>query len=277
MDNDINKISGYKISGYGLTFYCKITEVGRLPYFYTSTMSFGTGMSKFCVVAAYNMSRPYEIYIDRVQKNDGCVINGKLSDYSEGTVKLFKIALWTLKRLYPHVLNYRIHDDSNFPCDSNADSSDTMPMSCDYIAKYNQTWYQKKFGAILPDDIDNGKLWTKYLNCLENLDKPLEPYPIIRDIIPNADEYKNEYDMSKSPREYINYLRIKLGKKYCNIVGKWINGYFIHIGIKIYHESWYIPRDSISEPDDFKITKMINNNAKRILTGGKKRNKTNKK
>lgn len=276
MNDDLHKISGYKISGYGLKLYCKITEVGRLPHIYSCTMSFGTGMKKFCVVAIYNMDKPYEIYIDRVEKNDKCVLDDKLSSYSEGTAKVFKTALWTLKRLYPHVLKYTLKDDSNFPCDSNAESSDTMPMACDYMVKYNQTWYQNKFGAILPDDKDSGSLWTKYNESLANLDKPLVPFLSMRDRIPNMDSYKEEYETSKSPREFINRLRVKLGNRYCNIVGKWLGGYIRSLDINIFYESWYIPSDLIVEPDRFSITKLTNNNVGRILTGGKKRNKTHK-
>jgi len=265
----INKISGYKISAYGLNLYCKITEVGRFPYFYNCTLSFGTGMKKFCVVAAYNMKKPYEIYIDRVEKNDKCVLDDNLSSYSEGTAKFFKAALWTLKRMYPHVLQYTLRDDSNFPCNGNAESSDTMPMACDYIVKYNQTWYQKKFGAVLPDSANSNSLWTKYNNSLVNLDQQLPHFLSIRDRIPNADDYKEEYEAAKSPREFINSLREKLKKRYCNIVGKWLAGYIHSLGINIFYDSWYIPHEAIVEPEGFSITKLTNNNAKRILTGGK--------
>jgi hypothetical protein len=278
MNGDIHKVSGYKITGYGLNLYCKITEVGRLPYAYTCTISFGTGMKRFCVISLYNMNKPYEIYIDRVEKNDKCVLDDNLSSYSEGTAKVFKIALWTLKRMYPHVLKYTLKDDSNFPCDANAESSDTMPMASDYLVKYNQTWYQKKFGALLPNDSTSGLLWTRYNESLANLDKPLPPFLLIRDRIPNADDYKEEYEASKSPREFINRLRIKLGNRYCNIVGKWLGGYIRSLDINIFYESWYIPSEAIVEPDGFYITKLANNNAVRILSGGnKKRNKTYKK
>ena len=128
---------GYQVTGYGIKLYCKLTEYGINTDQYKCTMSFGTGFKKFCLVAAYSVKKPYEIYIDRVENKDGCLLDGKLSDITDGTAKLVRIALWTMTKFYPHVTHYTLKDYSQIPCDGE-NSRDTLHLGYDYIIKYNE-------------------------------------------------------------------------------------------------------------------------------------------
>ena len=60
-------------------------------------------MKKFCLVALYDAHKPDEIYIDRVENNDLCVIEDKLRNYEKGTIKLVKLALYAIKYFFPNI------------------------------------------------------------------------------------------------------------------------------------------------------------------------------
>ena len=240
-------------------------------------MSFGTGMKKFCFVANYKQSKPYEIYIDRVERNDLCVINDLLGNYDDGTTKLCKIALWTMKQLYPHVTNFCLHDDSQIYC-KDGSREFKLSMSYDYILKYNQTWYEKKLGAELPEDLMN-----IYKDSLKVLDEPIIPLSMLRDkpLFLEKDYYE-EYTAAKTPREFINILRKKLGKEFCFTVGKWLNGYMKDLKIKMSPELWYILSSKITSVPGYKAVKLSNENAVKKLHntlygGGRKRTMKNTK
>jgi hypothetical protein len=285
--NRQTNIIGYKVSGYGLNLYCKITEYGIDTDDYKCTMAFGNGFKKFCFVAAYSSKSPYEIYIDRVERKDNCIINNSLSRFEEGTVKLVKLALWAMTKLYPHVIKYTFKDDAQIPCDGE-NSKDTMHLGFDYIIKYNETWYQNKFNAELPGYISKSKdgiitiikseknsLMDNVYSSFKVLDEDLVPIELISDLIPFIINYKEEYNLSKTPREFINKLRIKLGKKYCNIVGKWLNNYMFYLKIDIEMNKWYILKRNITEPFTFSMKKMSSTNVSLKLNGGSYTKKNN--
>jgi hypothetical protein len=270
------KVTWYTVYGYGLELYCKITEYGAINSIqYKSTLSFGAGMKKFCVVASYTNEKPNEIYIDRVEKRDICTINKKLSDFEEGIVKFTRIALWTIKQLYPQVNKYTLKDTSQLVCDGEG-TKDNMSLSFDYILKYNETWYQSKFNAELPGFLsksrknknskltevvseDNSPMSIVY-DSFKVLDKEIIPLPLVSDILPVILNYKEEYESSRTPREFINKLRKKLGDKYCNIVGKWLNSYMLYLNIDIRVNEWYILDKYIIKPVNYSMTFLSDKN-----------------
>lgn len=272
------EISGYIITGYELKLYCKLlkTNIGKPDY--KCVISFGTGMKKFCLTALYDESKPTEIYIDRVDNNELCLVDVKLSDYQRGTVKLIKIALFTMSSFFPNVTKFKLYDDSQLYCESNSKLY-KLSLSYDYILKYNLTWYQQHFHAQLPNNSFNNSpsIMAIYLNSLKVLDEPILDYSLMLNRFNIIENYKKEYEMSNTPREFINNLRIKFGKRYCHEVGKWLNQYMIKLQIKLLSEFWYIPSSNIDSVPNYTIQKLPNNNVKKILNGGKsttkKRNK----
>jgi hypothetical protein len=269
-------IRGYEVHGYGMRTYCKITEYGIDTPNYKCTVSFGRGIKKFCMTAAYDITKPYEIYIDRIHKKDICTLDQDLSHYEDGTVKLVTLCFYTLTLLYPHVKKYTFQDSSQIYCNGE-DSKETMSMSFDYILKYNQTWYQKKFGAALPGyheesgKIDDNSYMDLYMKSLSVLDAPRKEYLLICDSFPAIDDYKEEYELATTPREFITTLRKKLGKKYCETVGKWLNGYMLLLRVNIFSNEWYIAKDKIKTPSRFKVLKL--NEANVTQLGGAKKPK----
>lgn len=270
-------ISGYKIKGYDLNFYCKITEWYINTPNYVCTMSFGTGMKKFCLTASYKYTDPYKIYIDSVQKDDLCNIDGQLTKYDEGIVKLVKISLWTMKLLYPHVTKYTLIDHSHIYCKKDSKEF-KLSISYDYILKYNETWYQKKFNAELPGFIpifENGKLiktnaepnsfMDLFYKSLKCLDEPSIPILMVSQTLPNILKYKEEYETTKTPREFISKLRKKFRDNYCFEVGKWLDDYMTLLQIRLAKDFWYISSSNINKVPNYKAIKLNNINAKRIL------------
>jgi hypothetical protein len=227
-------------------------------------------MKKFCLTAIYKGVKPTEIYIDRVENNDLCLLNGKLSDYEKGTVKLIKVALFVMKSLFPDVTKYTLHDDSQLYCDKSSFLF-KLSMSYDYILKYNETWYQKNFNAELPES-----LMTMYNNSLKVLDEPITDYALIVNMFPQFSEYKSEYESSSTPRKFISLLRKKLDREFCFKVGKWLNQYMVSLQIKLLAENWYINAANIKNVPNFSMTHMDSNNANRILNGGGRTRKNNK-
>lgn len=282
-------ILGYQVNGYGFKLYCKITEYAINTDDYKCTMSFGTGFRKFCFVASYSCKNPYDIYIDHVERKDNCIINNSLSKFEEGTVKLVKLALWTITKLYPHVKKYTLKDDSQIPCDGE-NSKDTMYLGFDYILKYNETWYQNKFNAELDGFISKhrnnksqltnitsqkGSLMESVYNSFKVLDEKIVPIELVSDLISNILEHREEYSTSRTPREFINKLRIKYGKQYCNIVGKWLNKYMLYLNISVKMDDWFILKKNIIEPSNFSIKRLSYTDIKQKLNGGRMDTKKN--
>ena len=282
-------MNGYKVRGFDLTFYCKKSEINIGMSNYKCVLSFGAGMKKFCMTAFYDKQKnPTTIYINNVENNDLCVSNGLLSNYDKGTVKLVKTALYVIKTEFPEITTLTLKDDSQIYCEKGSKLF-KMSMSYDYILKYNESWYQKHFNAILPGFISKNyisnkvnivsepnSIMNKYVSSLHVLDEPNIDYSLIRDSFPQFEQYKDIYESSKSPRDFIQQLRTTLGTKYCFIVGPWLNHYMIFLQIKLHPDDWYILSSMIEPVPNYKIDPIDFIHAKRILDGGSQKNRTNK-
>ncbi len=284
-------VTGYIVTGYNIKLYCKMTETNIGQPTYKCVLSFGGGMKKFCLTAIFDNKNPTEIYIDRIDNNDLCVIEGKLQNYEKGTIKLIKISLCSIKKLFPHINKLTLVDDSQIYCEE-INKNFKLSLSYDYILKYNESWYQKHFNAELPgfiskDYINNeiypiihnesGTLMYNYSNSLKVLDEPIMDYSLIINIFPQLIEYKNEYESSKTPRLFINLLRKKLKNEFCFKIGKWLNQYMVSLRIKLSAEYWYILTSNIESVPQFNMLLMDETNAKRILNGGYNKIKNTKK
>jgi len=277
------QISGYEIHGFGLRLYCKITEYAIHSDDYKCTMSFGTGLKRFCLIASYSKKNPFEIYLDRVEKKDNCITNDKLHLFENGMAKLVKVSLWTIKQLYPHVTKYTLQDDSQILCD-NENPPTKMHMAYDYILKYNETWYQSKFQAELPGFISkhkNGQLTTTIAEpgslmdlvskSFQILDEPIVPLSLVKDVLPDLLSYKDEYESSTTPRKFINTLRTSLGNEYCTLVGKWLNQYMLYLRVDIIMSQWYILSQYITKPTTYSASKLSAHRVSRVLNGGSRK------
>lgn len=287
-------VRGNKLSGYGISTYCKIDELNPDdPDHYKCTFTFGIGRRKYCLIASFKQSNPTEIYIDRVE-NSNCIIGKELVSVADGTSKLVQIALYAMHRMMPKVMRFALRDDSHIYC--KGQNGPKMSLAYETILKYNQTWYQQKFGAVLPGFISNesekkenkngtekitiiskqpiifhvikDSLMAKFLKSLAILDKPCEPYNSIIHSFTPIKRYKTEYEAASSPRDFIKQLREKGKEEYCLEVYTWIFHYMTYLDIKIHHDEWYIPADTITPPPEFRATKMTDTNMNTVWAGG---------
>lgn len=251
----------YMVHAYGLEFYCKVLEVVS-DYNTSYTFSFG-GKNDFCFVAS--MSSPeYIPYIDRVEYGEKCIKNALLPK-SGGSVSLVKAALWTMITLFPHITHFNLQDESYIYC-INDSKQFKLRLGYDMIIKYNKTWYEYHFDAVLPDNIYNH--YKELISVLDNEQIPFEDavkkYNYIK-------PYEEEWRASHSPREFIQLIRKKYGnEEYCYRVGKWLDSFFEDMGINIYNTKWFISSKSVTEPQSYQLfTSTID-----MKGAGKKLNKT---
>jgi hypothetical protein len=302
-------IESKRISGFDIKTYCKIeqTRIGD-EQFYRCNFTFGTGRRKFCMTAAYNIRSPNGIYIDRVENNNVCVIGDNLSSITDGTAKLVRIGLYAMKDIIKEIplpINrFTLNDDSHIYC--NGQNGPKISLAYDTILKYNQTWYQYKFGAVLPGFISYGSddeksnnaanatkiniplsfteknvkktivytvtkdsLMEIYLNSLKILDDTCEPYEDIIKSFSIIKNYEAEYKSINTSRKFIATLREKFGKQFCNEIFRWYNSYMQYLHINIYHEAWYIPIEHVKEPLEYNKENVDSKNTEQIWNGGK--------
>lgn len=258
----------YKIRGYDMNIYCKVSSFTKYSGEIAYTLSFG-GKNEFCLISKINSNSPKFCYIDRVEKNSSCVIDGTLEEKG-GTEILVKLAIWTIHTLFPDVTIFTFNDNSHIYCQEGSKLY-KLSLSYDYILKHNQTWYQNKFGAKLPHIVRHegekpiDELFTE---SLQILDHPLEPFDNIKITCKSFIENQNIYNSSSSPRDFINNLRIKYGKEYCFKVGEWLTSYMMYLGINLYDEFWFIDTESIIKPPKYNIQEIGN-----IIKGGNKTQK----
>lgn len=279
----MSQLERFIVKGFnGLQIYCKITPseaYGRKDKNYT--ISFG-GANVFCFTAAIRAATPTICYIDRVEYNNACVVNGTLRERGNtvqslpleeilvltqvSVVQLVRLALWTIVTKFPNVLTFTLFDDSYIYCNGE-NTGVKLSLSYDSILKYNQTWYQRNFKAELPEFIAQ-----KFENSFAVLDHPLESFDFMRSRLNALEPYAELYhetilaseDTSTdasvccTPRIFIQNLRKKYGANYCFEVGPWIEKYMTLLGIYLPKDGWFIRKENITFPPNYTIAKTTN-------------------
>ncbi len=260
----MSQVKKFVISGFGKKYYAKLTVTlkGDNPLY---TFSLG-GKNKYCITIALKPETPEDGYIDNMEYNKACVKDGSL-EHRQGTAHLGITALWTFHKLFPQVKRFTLIDDSHIYCEEESKQY-KLNLAYDYILKYNKTWYEDKLKAQLHEP-----LMKIYKESCTILDKPLDPFSFIIERNENLKPYEKEYNESKTPREFLNTLRKKLGHQYCFTVGKWLTGYFNVLRINTFKESWFINIEDIQHPDRYSITETQDE----IRGGGKRQTRKNTK
>lgn len=233
------------------------------------------------------------------------VIVGADLAITEPTVKLVRIGLYEMYRTKPTITRFTLKDDSNLYCNG-ADYGQRISMAYESLLKYNQTWYQQKFGAVLPGFVSMelqqdttaititinhtpttfyvkpDSLMFYFLQSLSNMDLPSTPYPSMIHTVPGIKKIQTEYESAQTPREFMRNVRAvftssngKFDKEgYCYAVAPWFSFYMNTLRIPLYYDAWYIPVTTVKQPDGFKEDTMEHANALRILTGGRRKTRT---
>jgi hypothetical protein len=250
------------VSGFnGLRVYCKITSFTKYgasePNY---SISFG-GKNTFCFTSS--IENPEICYIDRVEYNAPCVVNGELKERG-GTVELVKLALWTIMQKFPQIKKFTFKDNSYIYCEKGSKTA-KMSLSYDSMLKYNKTWYQRHFGAEL-----HRETTVDFEKMLSIFDQPLADFDYIVTKLDALRPFKAAYEsapeqldvpddqmpcMAHTPRAFINALR---GPNYCFDVGKWLEQYMTVINVGLFADNWFIRRENVMEPPNYQIVETQN-------------------
>ncbi len=268
LSRPVETIQAYSIYSNDVICYCKFKKYeceGTISY----TISLG-GNRQYCIVLSGKCKMDEtieELYLDRVEYNSRCSKSEDLQK-GKGTKGLLRCALWFATRMFPTLKIVKLMDDSHIYCNEESRQY-KLPLACDYIIKYNETWYQSVFKATL-----SPTLLSEFNTSIKQLDEPIEPIQVMLDKGASyLQEFSDEYMKSKTPREFIQMLRKKFGDEtYCYKVSPWLARYFEILHISIHKNSWYIPVNEIKIPLGYKHEETAV-----ALRGGRKTLKSAKK
>ena len=240
----------YDVSGFDIPFFCKVSTLENPYKNYTKkTISFG-GPGTFCITIAVINTLNGVAYIANVDYNEKCTKTHNLEQH-KGTYRLVKTALWATRLLFPEITKFTLQDDSHIYCVKGSKEY-KADLASDYIFKYNETWYEKNFGARLPESEYNA-----YKISLDTLDAPL--HAIDKKEQSYLDEFKDIYYASSSPRNFINNMRATWKNAFCMKVGPWLHNYLMSLGIDIpntHKSNWFIDVANIEEVPGFSIKEV---------------------
>ena len=255
----------YNVTGYNMSFYCKVGKfINPYTNTYKATFTFGSRRAN-CVTIAYDNSKPTIAYIDYVIYDGKCFSGGEVIERNNATYKLTITALHTMLKLFPTITNFTLKDNSHKYCIEGTKEY-KLSLAADYIFKYNKTWYEAKFGAMLPEPI-----YSEYRETLTKLDMPLFDFSVL---LPSyLHKYEDIYRESNSPRDFIQHVREFEKEDYCLNVGPWLHHFLFWYGVTApddYCSLWYIPIEKITAPPGYSLRADANG-------GGKYRRKITRK
>ncbi len=240
----------FLVKAFDKSFYCKVSPFQNYNKTISAIVSFG-GKDQYCVVIALKDITKDTGYIDHVEYNKACVKDGSLVP-NKGLSDLVNTCLYTLSKQFPNITTLYLTDDSHIYCQEGS-KTHKLSLAHDYILKYNQTYYEKRYGAQLPADV-----YEKYKTSLQVLDEPLISHDYIIQFVPQLTSYKEIYDSSTSPRNFLQTLRTLYGVRYCYEVGPWLRTYMNNLKINIHEKEWFIIPQNIARPKNYTITTTTN-------------------
>ena len=238
----------YVVKGFRKEFIAKTYYTTEYSGTISGTFTFG-GLDEVCIVISLKNIHSDSAYIDRIEYNKACVKDGSL-EQGKGTFQMIHLGLWTFHILFPSITKLVFIDDSHIYCEEGSKVY-KLNLAYDYIIKYNQTWYQRWFRAILPEPY-----MTEYMKSIKILDEPLRSFELQKISMPYLIPYETIYKSSKSPREFIKSLRTTYKDHYCFIVGAWIDHYFMTLRVDTFKRHWLINIDLLSTSSDFKMSEI---------------------
>lgn len=253
------KTRTYLVDSYKKEFYAKTTTIIS-DYSKQATFTFG-GKDSNCITIAINDLDSDRAYIDRIEYNESCVKDGSL-EQGEGTFQMIKTGLYAFSLFFPTIKILTLKDDSHIYC-MKGSKIYKLNLAYDYILKYNRTWYEKQFNAILPEPY-----MSEYRKSLEILDKPLDSFEFMKLRAPFLLPYESEYKSSVSIRDFIQKLRTLYKDQYCFKVGPWLTDYLLLFNINNFKDQWMIHTDLLTSSEDFGMKEITG-----TFGGGKKTRK----
>lgn len=251
------------VESYSTFFYCEIYTKIDIDNITFSRFIFGKTDVCYLSITINNVEETTG-KINTIDYYKQCATNGSL-DYTPEMYQYIQTALYTFHTQFPNIEkltlvdDYHIHFEINAknkqyieaidPLFKNTDYICEIKLSDDCIFRHIQTYYEKYFGAQLPDEE-----YKKYRKSINDIDLPhCFPFMCMNDLIYGFEKYKEIYESSSTPREFIKKLREKYGEKYCFEVGPWIHKYIRMLNLYIPTYDWYIEPKNINCPENYNI------------------------
>lgn len=235
----------YSINAYDISLTCTLSEFPTHDGIYYSFVF--NSNTIFRVTSSINPRTSTICYIDNIEYNKSCIKDHALEENGE-LVKYMKSVLWTIVHLFPNIKTIELKDYLYICCENNS-RQHMVNLACEYIAKYNNTWFEKHFNAI----IYSKDSYNSYRESLNVLDNPLDIIEYILDIRPELEKYKNIYKISLTPREFINNLRNAYPETYYFETASWMPSYLRLLRIIYYCDMWSIYKSNIIKPYNYNI------------------------
>lgn len=228
----------FKITSYDKTFFCNVMTYGDNT---TISINEDSEIDKHIILSINRLKSEYVSIHDIGVDTD---ILDIINDFYE----LINVALTFIKKFVGITIKKcKLHD--NIAIYSINESNElNLPLSLDYIIKYNMTLFEKMFHAELEEPFK-----TLYEDSLKVLDLPLPPFEFHLTIAPFLEPYEKEYKMSSTPRDFIRRLIDKYDREtYCNKIGIWLTQYMSHT-LRIQHceESWQLTLETVLIPPNY--------------------------
>lgn len=242
----------YIIRAYDIILYCKVISFPKYGGGINYSLSFG-GKHNFCITAHISEYISTSCYIDHIEYNESYIKDGLLEENSD-IITLVKTVLWTIVNLFPNIISIELKDNLYICCENKLEQH-MINLTCEYILKYNMTWYEKHFNATICDK-DSYNMYRKTLNTL---DMPLDNIEFILSLRPELEKYREIYISSSTPRDFINNIQKSYSETYYIETGEWIPYYLRLLRISYYCEMWNIDKNNITKPYNYSIetTNMV--------------------
>lgn len=142
----------------------------------------------------------------------------------DDSITIIKLLLTYIKDKYPSVTNLLFTDMSTKTCDDGS----SVNLASMKIFTDGKTWYESHFDVIMDTDYqdlyNNMKKYANEKKLLMTFENFIG-YININNLPLSIDEFKIEYENSKTWQEFFSYIRNKIGiSKYCIWLSK--NGWF---------------------------------------------------
>lgn len=235
----------YTINAYNITLTCTVSEYSMREGTYYSLIFDGTHNS--CITSSIDAKTPGICYIDCVEYNESYIKDGVLEENSD-IITLVKTALWTIVNLFPNIISIELKDNLYICCENELEQH-MINLACEYIIKYNKTWYEKHFNATLYDK----NSYIIYRKSLDILDMPLDNIEFILSVRPELEKYREIYMVSSTPRDFIHNVQKAYPETYYIETGTWMPYYLRLLRISYYSELWNIDKHYITKPYNYSI------------------------
>lgn len=178
-----------------------------------------------------------------IKKDSDCAINKSL----ESGTHLINTGLTFIKKI-SHIQYVLLDDVSNIKCSNGRDLS----LACFYFVRYQETWYEKNFGAELESEkdrdsylilknnwnISHNKIPTNdFIIYLKNWNISNETIDILSSIYEKTSTYKEFFD---------TLFELEGKNKSCILLQHWLDQFMnvvLHFGL--YNRTWRIPTEKI--------------------------------